>query len=109
MWLTGLQLMTPYRHLSLPNWNALFGAYTLEHEWPQTPVFLSFGLHYWDVSLAGLRGRDRNGRRRRFHLRYDPDDVSRVAVFEHGNWLGDGYAKELRLPETAMSQSACGS
>ncbi len=32
-----------------------------------------------------------------------------VAVFEHGNWLGDGYAKELRLPHAAMSQSACGS
>jgi len=25
--------------------------------------------------------------------------VSRVAIFEDGNWLGDGYAHELRLPD----------
>jgi hypothetical protein len=32
-------------------------------------------------------------------LRYDPTDLSRLAVFEHGIWLGDGYARELRLPD----------
>jgi len=58
-----------------------------------------FGLHYWDVGLAGLRSRDRQGRQRRYHLRYDPEDVSQVAVFENGIWLGDGCARELRLAD----------
>jgi len=58
-----------------------------------------FGLHYWSPQLAGIRGLDRQGRRRQFHLRYDPIDLSHVAVFEHGIWLGDGYARELRLPD----------
>jgi hypothetical protein len=58
-----------------------------------------FGLHYWDHKLAGIRNPDRQGRRRQFHLRYDPTDVSQVAVFEDGVWLGDGYARELRLPD----------
>lgn len=58
-----------------------------------------FGLHYWEVSLAGLRSRDRQGRQRQYHLRYDAADVSRVAVFENGIWLGDAYARELRLPD----------
>ena len=39
------------------------------------------------------------GRRRAFHLRYDPSDLGRVAVFEEGVWLGDAYARELRLPD----------
>src|SRR5258708_27502708 len=58
-----------------------------------------FGLHYWESTLAGLRGRDREGGVRQFHLRYDPADLSRVAVFEAGIWLGDGFARELRLPD----------
>jgi hypothetical protein len=58
-----------------------------------------FGLHYWDHKLVGIRNPDRQGRRRQFHLRYDPSDISQVAVFEDGVWLGDGYARELRLPD----------
>jgi hypothetical protein len=58
-----------------------------------------FGLHYWDSTIAGLRGCDRQGRTRQFRLRYNPTDLSRVAVFEEGIWLGDGYARELRLPD----------
>jgi hypothetical protein len=32
-------------------------------------------------------------------VRYNPEDVSRVAVFETAVWLGDGYARELRLAD----------
>ena len=58
-----------------------------------------FDLHYWDPALDGLRSPDRQGQRRSFQLRYDPVDVSRVAVFEAGQWLGDGFARELRLQD----------
>jgi transposase len=99
MWLAGLQLMMPVPPPLTPQLERSFWRL-----YPGTRVAANtglslFGLHYWGVNLAGLRGRDRNGRRRRFHLRYDPDDIRRVAVFEHGTWLGDGYAKELRLPD----------
>jgi hypothetical protein len=66
-----------------------------------------FGLHYWDAGLVGLRSTNRQGRRRRFHLRYDPADISRVAVFEQGIWLGDGYARELRLPDGSYEAVSC--
>ena len=99
MWLAGLQLMTPVPPPLTPQLERSFWRLHPGTRVAANTGLSLFGLHYWDVSLAGLRGRDRNGRRRRFHLRYDPDDVSRVAVFEHGNWLGDGYARELRLPD----------
>lgn len=98
-WISGLQLMAPVPPPLTPHLERCF--WRLH---PQTRVATQvglalFGLHYWDVGLAGLRHPDRQGRRRHFHLRYNPDDVSRVAVFENGTWLGDGYARELRLPD----------
>ena len=98
-WLTGLQLMAPVPPPLTPQLERCF--WRLH---PQTRVathsgLALFGLHYWDHKLAGIRNPDRQGRRRQFHLRYDPTDVSQVAVFEDGVWLGDGYARELRLPD----------
>ena len=98
-WLQGLELMTP---LVPPLTSQLERSF-----WRLNPKTRSatreglalFGLHYWAVGLAELRSRDRQGRQRRYHLRYNPDDVSQVAVFENGIWLGDGYARELRLAD----------
>lgn len=98
-WLTGLQLMTPVPPPLTPQLERSFWRLHPETRLATHSGLALFGLHYWDLGLAGLRSHDRQGRRRRFHLRYDPIDVSRVAVFEDGIWLGDGYARELRLPD----------
>ena len=78
---------------------ALFLAATSQNRGATHEGLALFGLHYWDPRLAGIRSPDRQGRPRRFQLRYDPTDISCVAVFENGLWLGDGYARELRLPD----------
>ncbi len=96
-WLTGLQLMAPVPPPFTPQLERCFWRLHPETRVATHTGLALFGLHYWDSKLAGIRGPDRQGRRRRFHLRYDPTDVSRVAVFENGVWLGDGYARELRL------------
>ena len=98
-WLTGLKLMTPVPPPLTPQLERAFWRL-----YPQTRIatpsgLALFGLQYWDVTLDNLRHPDRQGRRRHFSLRYDPADVSRIAVFEEGLWLGDGYARELRLPD----------
>ncbi len=98
-WQQGLRLMVPVPPPLTPQLERCF--WRLH---PQTRVatrcgLALFGLHYGEAELLGLRSYDRQGRRRQFHLRYDPADVSRVAVFEEGLWLGDGYARELRLPD----------
>lgn len=98
-WRMGLQLMVPVPPPLTPQLERCFWRL-----YPQTRMVTRcglalFGLHYGEAELLGLRSHDRQGRRRHFHLRYDPADVSRVAVFEEGLWLGDGYARELRLPD----------
>jgi hypothetical protein len=98
-WLTGLQLMAPVPPPFTPQLERCFWRLHPEARVATRSGLALFGLHYWDPKLAGIRSPDRQGRRRRFHLRYDPIDVSRVAVFENGVWLGDGYAHELRLPD----------
>lgn len=98
-WLAGLQLMAPVPPSLTPQLERCFWRLHPETRVATHAGLALFSLHYWDPGLAELRGRDRQGRRRRFHLRYDPSDVSRVAVFEDGVWLGDGYARELRLPD----------
>lgn len=98
-WLTGLQLMTPVPPPFTPQLERCFWRLHPETRVATHHGLCMFGLHYWSPKLAGIRSPDRQGRRRRFHLRYDPTDLSHVAVFEHGIWLGDGYARELRLPD----------
>ncbi|MCC7362716.1 MAG: transposase [Anaerolineales bacterium] len=98
-WLAGLQLMAPVPPALTPQlersfWRLHPGARTATRSGVAV-----FGLHYWDSAIAGLRGHDRQGRVRQFRLRYNPADLSRIAVFEDGVWLGDGYARELRLPD----------
>ena len=98
-WLCGLKLMTPLPPPLTPQLERSFWRLNPKTRSATREGLALFGLHYWSVELAGLRSPDRQGRQRRYHLRYSPDDVSRVAVFENGIWLGDGYARELRLAD----------
>jgi hypothetical protein len=98
-WLAGLQLMTPAPPPLSPQLARCFWRLHPETRTATRMGLALFGMHYAGMRLAGLRHPDRQGRRRRFHLRYDPADVSRVAVFENGIWLGDGHARELRLSD----------
>ncbi|MBA3469425.1 MAG: DDE-type integrase/transposase/recombinase, partial [Herpetosiphonaceae bacterium] len=98
-WVQGLQRMVPVpppftAHLERCFWRLFPSTRGVTKE-----GLAIFGMHYWDGPLGGLRSPDRQGRPRRFHVRYDPMDISRVAVFEAGTWLGDAFARELRLPD----------
>jgi len=98
-WLHGLELMNPLPPPLTPQLERSFWRLNPETRIATREGLALFNLHYWDAGLAGLRSRDRQGRQRLYHLRYAPEDVSRVAVFENGVWLGDGYARELRLAD----------
>jgi len=57
------------------------------------------GLHYWSPALAGVARVDRSGKPIEYSIRSDMDDISHIAIFKDGNWLGDVFAKELRQPD----------
>ncbi len=56
----------------------------------------AFGLHYWSPELGGIERVDRTGRAVQYNFRYDPVDISRISLFCNGEWVGDGYARELQ-------------
>ncbi len=56
----------------------------------------AFGLNYWSAELGGIERVDRSGKAVQYNFRYDPTDISRISLFRNGEWVGDGYARELQ-------------
>ena len=70
---------------------------------PQTRTITSrgiatFGMHYWSPQLSGLERVGINGKKVQFGFSYDVNDISKISLFRDGVWVGDAFAKELRLP-----------
>lgn len=98
-WLTGLQLGLPLVPRLTPAVERLFWRMnpqprTLRHE-----GICAFGLHYWSPDLAGLPRLGRDGQLIEYNFSYEPNDISRLALFRDGQWLMDVSAKELRLAD----------
>ena len=69
--------------------------------YPQTRIVRSqgipaFGLNYWAASLGGIERIDQDGKPIQYTFRYDPTDISGISLFRNGEWVGDGYARELQ-------------
>jgi len=56
-----------------------------------------FGMHYWSPGLSKVPSRDINDKPVKLGIRYDPSDISRLAIFRDGKYVCDVQAKELRL------------
>ncbi len=56
-----------------------------------------FGMHYWSLGLSKVPSKDINDKPVKLGIRYDPSDISRLAIFRDGKFVCDVRAKELRL------------
>jgi hypothetical protein len=59
----------------------------------------AFGLKYAAPELNRAERVGRDGRPVFYHFRYDPQDISRLALFRDGYWVCDVFAKALRRPD----------
>ncbi len=64
----------------------------------------AFGLNYWSPDLGGIERVDRTGRAVQYNFRYDPTNISRISLFRNGEWIGDGYARELQQADGTYRQ-----
>lgn len=64
----------------------------------------AFGLSYWSAELGGIERIGRDGKAVQYTFRYDPTDISRIALFRNGEWVGDGYARELQQADGTYRQ-----
>lgn len=58
-----------------------------------------FNMHYWSSKLGSKLApkADQKGRPIQYAIRYNPSDISSVAIFRDGRYIDDVKAKELRL------------
>jgi hypothetical protein len=64
----------------------------------------AFGLNYWSAELGGIERVGRDGKAVQYNFRYDPTDISRICLFRNGEWVGDGYARELQQADGTYRQ-----
>src|SRR6266496_845967 len=64
----------------------------------------AFGLNYWSAELGGIERVDREGKAIQYNFRYDPTNISRISLFRNGEWVGDGYARELQQADGTYRQ-----
>lgn len=74
---------------------------------PRTRVLTTKGIHafgmtYWSPDLQRAPRVSRQGERLRYRFRYDPHDLSRIALFHESEWVGDLEAKELRQADGSL-------
>lgn len=98
-WLEGMRLGMPLIPKLTPGIERLFWRMHHQRRQISNKGISIFGLNYWSPELNGLERINKNGQRITFSIRYDPADISRVAIFRDGAWIGDVFAKELRLAD----------
>ena len=63
-------------------------------------------MHYWSSEISGIKRVGMDGKPIRYSFRYETEDISHLALFRDGKWVGDVSAKELRLADgSTMSVS----
>jgi hypothetical protein len=97
-WVEGLQASVPLVPPLTTDMQRLFWRMN-----PDTRVITSkgisaFGLHYWSPDLSRAERVGKDGRRIPFSFRYDPADISCLALFRDGDWVGDVYANNCANP-----------
>lgn len=58
-----------------------------------------FNMHYVSTELVTMERVDNQGKRVEYSVRYNRQDIGRLALFRNGRWVGDVLSKELRLPD----------
>ncbi len=62
----------------------------------------AFGLDYSSPQLSSAQRIGMDGKPVEYGFRYEPSNISRLALFRDGEWAGDVFAKQLRLPNGAV-------
>ena len=89
---SGLPLVPPFTHAM----DRLFLRMYPQTRQVRSQGIPAFGLNYWGAELGGIERIDQDGQPIQYTFRYDPTDISRISLFRNGEWIGDGYARELQ-------------
>ncbi len=96
-WEQGLQSESPpFPYPSIDVERLFWRLYPQTRQKNQKGISL-FGMHYWSPGLSKVPSKDINDKPVKLGVRYDPSDISRIAIFRDGKYICDVRPKELRL------------
>jgi hypothetical protein len=98
-WVEGMAWGAPLVPVLTPSVERLFWRMSPKPRVITAKGVCAFGLHYWSPALSTMERVGLDGRPTPYHFSYEPADISRLALFQDGQWMGDVYAKELRLAD----------
>jgi hypothetical protein len=104
MWCKGLGERLPLVPPQLPHVTRLFWRLDPRPRRLTSKGINAFGMQYWSPQLSGLARVGRDGKRIQYRIRYDPVDISCIALFHEGIWVGDAYARQLRQADGSMRE-----
>jgi len=97
-WVAGLQSGIPLIPPATADMQRLFWRMSPSPRVINSKGICAFGMDYWSPDLSRTKRVGKNGQPTPFTFRYDPADISCLALFQDGAWVGDVYAKQLRQP-----------
>jgi putative transposase len=105
-WMEGMQMGWPDVPPLTPSVRRLF-----LRMWPDTRTITekgvcAFGMHYSSPALGAATIVDRQGQKVQYSFRYNPADISTIALFQEERWIGDISAKELRRPDGTLKPTS---
>lgn len=105
-WMEGMQMGWPDVPPLTPSVRRLF-----LRMWPETRTITekgicAFGMHYASAALGAASVVDRHNQKLQYSFRYDPADISTIALFQEERWIGDISAKELRRPDGTLKPTS---
>lgn len=105
-WMEGMQVGWPQVPPLTPAVKRLF--LRMSHDTRQISAkgISAFGLNYSSSALDAAEIVGRDGLAVQYSFRYDPNDISRLALFREDHWVGDVLAKELRLPDGTVKPTS---
>jgi hypothetical protein len=99
VWVDWMQMSVPQVPAATTNVQRLFWRMDSQTRVLTSKGICAFGMHYSAPFLDSTARVGRDGALLHYSFRYDPNDISCLALFRSGEWLGDIYARELRQPD----------
>lgn len=105
-WMEGMQMGWPDVPPLSPSVRRLF-----LRLWPDTRTITekgicAFGMHYASAALGAAPVLDRHSQKVQYSFRYNPADISTIALFQEERWIGDISSKELRRTDGTLKPTS---
>jgi len=105
-WLEGIQTGFPLVPPLDEEMQRLFWRKSHDTRKQTTKGISVFGMNYISLESKPIETKGRDGQKIEYSYRYDPADISTIALFREGHFVCDVSAKELLLPDSSLKMTS---